>query len=85
MLIDVLQILFAFSSPLNPDDVVNHSMSSELSKHGDYVKDIAFTVNDAAALYNKAVEKGAKSVMAPHVLKDDHGSVILATVRTVRP
>lgn len=75
-------IVLAFSSPLNPDDKVNSVMSQELGKHGDYVKDIAFTVTDARAIYKRAVEKGAKSVMEPHELKDDNGSVILATVRT---
>lgn len=75
-------IVLAFSSPLNPDDKVNSVMAQELGKHGDYVKDIAFTVTDARAIYKRAIEKGAKSVMEPHELKDDHGSVILATVRT---
>jgi 4-hydroxyphenylpyruvate dioxygenase len=33
-------------------------------------------------VYNKAVERGAVSYKAPEVLKDEHGSVIVASVKT---
>lgn len=66
-----------FVSPLNPG---NTDFSKELEKHGDGVKDVAFLVEDARALYTKAVSRGAKSVMEPVELKDEHGSVIMATI-----
>lgn len=34
-------------------------------KHGDGVKDVAFTVDDSAGIYKKAVERGATSVSEP--------------------
>lgn len=39
-------------------------------------------VDDAAGIFNKAVERGAKAVKAPETLKDEFGSVIVASVRT---
>ena len=52
------------------------------TKHGDGVKDIAFTVDDAAGIYEKAVSRGATSVREPEKLEDEFGSVILASVKT---
>ena len=46
------------------------------------MKDVAFTVDDAAGIYHKAVERGATGVRAPETIKDEHGSVIIASVRT---
>lgn len=74
-----MQILFAFTSPLNPG---NHEFAAELEKHGDGVKDVAFSVDDAAGIYHKAVERGAKSVKEPETLRDDNGFVVIASVQT---
>jgi 4-hydroxyphenylpyruvate dioxygenase len=52
----------------------------ELERHGDGVKDVAFTVDDAAAIYTKAVERGAKSYRAPQTLTDEDGTVVIASV-----
>ena len=65
-----LQIVYAFTSPLNPGDT---TFAKELENHGDGVKDVAFLVDDATGLYNKAVSRGAKSVKAPEELKDENG------------
>lgn len=47
------------------------------------MKDVAFSVEDARAVYNTAISGGAVSVMAPVEVKDDKdGTVVLATVRT---
>ena len=48
-----------FTSPLNPND---ETFSAHHSKHGDGVKDVAFSVNDAAGIYHKAVSRGAIGV-----------------------
>jgi 4-hydroxyphenylpyruvate dioxygenase len=39
-------------------------------------------VDDAAGIYAKAIERGAASYKAPETLKDDNGSVIVASVKT---
>jgi 4-hydroxyphenylpyruvate dioxygenase len=62
---------------LNPGNV---EFGKELEKHGDGVKDVAFLVEDARAIYDKAISRGAKSVMEPTELKDANGSVIMATI-----
>jgi len=72
-------IIFAFSSPLNPG---NKIFGAHLEMHGDGVRDVAFTVDDARGIYNLAVKNGAKSVMEPTELKDKHGTVILASIQT---
>lgn len=46
------------------------------------MKDVAFLVDDAAGIYQKSVERGAKSVKAPETLKDENGSVVVASVQT---
>lgn len=51
---------------------------AHLEKHGDGVKDIAFEVDDARALYANVVAKGAMPVQEPVVLEDDNGMVIIA-------
>jgi 4-hydroxyphenylpyruvate dioxygenase len=43
---------------------------------------VAFLVDDAAGIYQKAVERGAKGVKAPETLKDEHGTVIISSVQT---
>ena len=63
---------------MNP---TGHSeFADHLEKHGDGVKDVAFSVDDATAIFHKAVKKGALAVMQPTTLKDDHGEVIVASV-----
>jgi len=53
-----------------------------MDQHGDAVKDVAFEVDDAQAVYARAVEKGAVSVQEPRVLSDNDGEVLTARVRT---
>lgn len=55
-------IVYAFTSALNPD---MPEISEHLAKHGDGVRDVAFTVDDATGIYNKAVERGAHPVLKP--------------------
>lgn len=73
-------ICFAFRSPLNPtghEEFAAHHMT-----HGDGVKDVAFTVNDAAGIFHKAVSRGATPVMEPTKMEDENGEVLLSSVRT---
>ena len=47
------KIFLVLQSPLNPDEV---EMNGHLAKHGDGVKDIAFTVDDAVGIFNVSFE-----------------------------
>jgi 4-hydroxyphenylpyruvate dioxygenase len=71
------KILYAFTSPLNPGET---EFSRGLDQHGDGVKDVAFLVDDARGIYEKAVSRGAKGVKEPEEMTDEHGTVIMATV-----
>lgn len=48
--------------------------------HGDGVKDIAFTVNDACSVFNDAIKRGAKPVMDPTIVEIDGRQMIKATI-----
>lgn len=73
------KIFFVFQSSLRPEDRL---FGAHLEKHGDGVKDIAFTVDDCLGIYNEAIKRGAVSVKEPQTLKDDDGEVIVATIQT---
>lgn len=57
-------------------------MNKHLVKHGDGVSDVAFTVQDARAIYEHSIKGGAVSVFSPVELKDEHGTVVMSSVRT---
>lgn len=73
-------VCFVLSSPLLPDP--EHPIAAFVAQHGDGVKDIALRVADAEAAYSEAVRRGARGVQEPHVLEDDHGQVVRASIAT---
>lgn len=73
-------VMLAFRTPLNPTG--QEEFHKHHATHGDAVKDVAFTVDDAAGIFAKAVKRGAEPVQEPFELKDENGSVIMATVKT---
>lgn len=74
------KVFLEFQSSYQAEDP--HGMGEHLKKHGDGVRDIAFTVEDAKLTFETAKARGAKVVRELTTLKDDHGEVILGTVRT---
>jgi 4-hydroxyphenylpyruvate dioxygenase len=50
--------------------------------HGDGVHKIALSVPDAEAAYHHAVEHGARGLMTPHWVEDEHGRVQLSSIAT---
>ena len=48
--------------------------------HGDGVKVVALGVPDAAAAYREAVARGARGLLEPYDLYDEHGTVRLAEI-----
>jgi 4-hydroxyphenylpyruvate dioxygenase len=73
------KINFVFQSALNPG---NDEIGDHVTKHGDGIKDIAFTVEDCRGIYQRAVSRGAKSVREPWEESDEHGTVVMAKVQT---
>lgn len=78
------RITFALTSALNPegDELLGSNVGAHVARHGDGVKDIAFSVTDARAVFEYAVARGAKPVAPPAVLEDGGGTVVTATVQT---
>ena len=75
------RVLVQFQSPLNPN--ASDLMAKHLAVHGDGVRDVAFTVDDAKKCYRYAMEHGAKSIMEPVTLSDEKdGSVTMASIAT---
>jgi 4-hydroxyphenylpyruvate dioxygenase len=73
-------IVFVFCSQLNPNEP--KEFCEHLVKHGDGVKDVAFSVEDLDGIYKRAIEKGAKSVREPWEESDEFGTVRFAKVQT---
>jgi 4-hydroxyphenylpyruvate dioxygenase len=72
------KIRLVLTSALGPEGTI----AEHVALHGDGVRDIAFWVDDARDAHAKAVERGARSVQAPTVVKDAQGEVIIAAIAT---
>ncbi|RMG43516.1 MAG: 4-hydroxyphenylpyruvate dioxygenase [Acidobacteria bacterium] len=59
-----------------------HPASLEVQRYGDGVKDVAFTVRDAAAAFERAVANGAEPAYEPVEESDENGTVVRAGIRT---
>ncbi|KAG1974026.1 4-hydroxyphenylpyruvate dioxygenase [Pimephales promelas] len=73
------KIIYVFTSALNPG---NKEIGDHLVKHGDGVKDVAFTVENCDFLVEKARERGAIIIKESHVVEDKFGTVKLAVLQT---
>ena len=72
------QVRFLLTSPL----VSNTDIGRHLDKHGDGVKDISLTVDNAEEAWKETIKNGAESVSKPKLMQDSHGEVIVATIKT---
>ncbi|WP_107424741.1 4-hydroxyphenylpyruvate dioxygenase [Streptomyces antioxidans] len=73
---------FVFTSVIKPVSAWGRFLSEHVAEHGDGVIDLAVEVPDARAAYAYAVEHGATGIEEPHELKDEHGTVVMASIRT---
>ncbi|GAC1697767.1 MAG: 4-hydroxyphenylpyruvate dioxygenase [Ktedonobacteraceae bacterium] len=71
-------IRFVLTSPLGPEG----GIAEHIKLHGDGVKVIAFRVEDTERAYREATSRGALALSEPTTLKDDSGSVKVATIAT---
>ena len=64
----------------------SYEPSSEISSHqlvhGDGAKSIGLRVKDAQIAHDKAIERGAKSVLDPITMKDEYGEIRLSAIET---
>lgn len=72
------RVFLVLTTPL----LSSHPASDWLKRHGDGCRDIAFSVEGAAAAHASCLSRGAVSAYPPQTLKDDHGEVHLAGIET---
>ena len=70
------KIRFVLTTPLRPD----HPITEHIKLHGDGVRDIALTVDDAESAYRETTKRGAKGVREPFTLRDEHGEVRMSSI-----
>jgi 4-hydroxyphenylpyruvate dioxygenase len=71
-------IRFVVTTALRED----HEIAKHHARHGDGVRDIALTVPDATEAYRQAVSRGARGIVEPHRVEDEHGSLESAAIGT---
>jgi 4-hydroxyphenylpyruvate dioxygenase len=71
------KIRFVLTTPLfSTDEIAEH-----IFKHGDGIKSIALTVDDAQSAWEETTGRGAISAQSPAVLKDEHGEARLSAIK----
>lgn len=72
------KINLVFSSGLHS----NNPIAQHAAKHGDSVKMLALTVDDAYTAWTTATQKGAEGYLAPTTLTDEQGVLRMSGVKT---
>ena len=72
------KIRLVLTTPLKPGT----DIGAFIDRHGDTVRTVALWVDDAAAAYATALERGAESHFAPREEGDDTGKVIRSAVKS---
>jgi 4-hydroxyphenylpyruvate dioxygenase len=72
------KIRIVLTASLLPDtEIARH-----VALHGDGVKVLALWVDDAESAYYTALKRGAESAFPPKTLRDEHGEVVMAAIKT---
>lgn len=72
------KIRLVISSPLKKGTLIG----KHIDDHGDGVKAVAFTVDDAKKAYDGAIARGARSYMLPTRKKDENGLIWMSGIYT---
>jgi len=70
------EIRFVLTTPLRPSG----GIADHIHRHGDGVRDIAMTVDDAKLAWRETTRRGARSVHECHELRDEYGRVKVASI-----
>lgn len=73
---------FVFTTVIKAVGERGRFLAAHVAEHGDGVVDLAIEVPDARAAYAYAVEHGATGLQEPQEIKDEHGTVVLASIAT---
>jgi len=71
-------IFLVVTSPLEKNTEIGH----HIDRHGDGIKDVAFTVDNAEEAWKSSLDRGAKSAMEPTEINDDNGDAIISSIHT---
>jgi 4-hydroxyphenylpyruvate dioxygenase len=71
------KIRFVLTTPLNS----SHPMAQHIYRHGDAVRVIALWVDDARKAWLETTARGAISAEEPRLLTDEHGAVVVSSIR----
>jgi len=71
-------LTLVLTTPIRP----NHPTADHVHKHGDGVKALALTVQDATSAWEETTKRGGKSFMKPTTLSDDHGELVMSGIHT---
>lgn len=69
-------VRLVLTSALRPD----HEIAAHHRRHGDGVRDVAFTVPDAGEALRLAQARGATPHGEPEILEDEHGKVVRSAI-----
>ena len=72
------KIRFVLTTPLRSQ----HPIAQHINLHGDGVRVIALWVDDARHAWHETTSRGAVSVEEPHIVSDEYGTAVLASIRT---
>lgn len=72
------KVRLVLTSSVDPDS----DISAHVRKHGDGVKVLALSVDDARSAFEETTKRGAVAVMEPTVSKDAHGEVLICAIKT---
>jgi 4-hydroxyphenylpyruvate dioxygenase len=77
------KIRFVLTTAIRPDlSDEARAIADHVYRHGDGVRDLALWVDDARDAFAKAVERGARPVHEPRVVRDDDGEIVVAAIST---
>ena len=72
------KIRFVLTTPLRGGNAI----AEHINRHGDAVRVIALWVDDARRAWRETTSRGAVSVAQPYLLADEHGQVVMSSIRT---
>ncbi len=72
------KIRFVLTTALTPESPI----AEHVRLHGDGVKVLALWVDDSRKAYHETTTRGATVYQEPTVLKDEHGEVVVSSIRT---
>jgi 4-hydroxyphenylpyruvate dioxygenase len=72
------KLTLVLTTPIRP----NHPIADHIHKHGDGVKVLALTVEDATSAWEETTKRGGKSYMKPTTLSDEDGELVMSGIHT---